>query len=254
MLQGRVRQEQSKITIERSNLFRDLACRFPLKQNNRPLNRHQGSVFLGTYFAEFFSYLNTRHHDREWLFDAPFALAEKRDRSGIRSVSGKMESSQAFHGNNQPGLERGCALGYRVAGINDFTVSVPKLQLRAAIPARVRLSMKAAIQRIVVFGLACSTHREKCHRSARPVVRNIADDGESRATIRAIDEGIAKPPIARFEQLAQTIVASGHVGRDQGMNGFASLAGNNPKLAVAVAREIANRHISDSRQRRRTMR
>src|SRR5215469_8468614 len=63
--------------------------------------------------------------------------------------------------------------------------------VRSAAPTRIRLCVKAAIQRIVVFGLALQTHRENGHGCLGAVVGNTACNCEAGAAVRAIEKGIA---------------------------------------------------------------
>src|SRR5579862_6962765 len=88
---------------------------------------------------------------------------------------------------------------------------VPEFELRTAFPACVRLCVKTAVARVIVFGAAFPAHRKNRHRSSRPVVGDIAHDREARPAIRAVDEGIEIPAIGGIEQLTQTIGARGYI-------------------------------------------
>lgn len=79
----------------------------------------------------------------------------------------------------------------------------------------VRLSMKPSIGWIVILALTRWTHLEMLHRSKRSVVRNILDDGVARSTVCAIDEGIEIASVARVEQLTQTFITNGDIGRNE---------------------------------------
>ena len=98
--------------------------------------------------------------------------------------------------------------------------SSPQFQARAANRARIRLRVKAAVARVVVFGLALRAHREFLHRSVRAVVRQGFDDAEARAAIRAIRERIAVAAVFRIENFAQAIGTGGDVRQHQ--RGFAA--------------------------------
>src|SRR6266568_1926145 len=144
MVQRSVRQENSQVTIEGRNLVGDRAPRFSPEKNNRPLDCEQCPALLYAHFAEFFCNFKARHHDREWLFDASFALTEKGHSCRIRCVGGEMEPPQPFHGQNQSSLERRCAYSNRIAVGSHLAVLVPKLQLRSAVPTGIRLRVEAA--------------------------------------------------------------------------------------------------------------
>ena len=87
--------------------------------------------------------------------------------------------------------------------------------MRAADRAGVGLRVKAAVARVVVFGLALRAHRERFHRGVRAVVGQGFDDAEARAAVRAVGERIAVTAVLRIENLAQTIGTGGDVRQHQ---------------------------------------
>ena len=91
-------------------------------------------------------------------------------------------------------------------------------------PAGVGLRVEAAVGRIVVLGLAGRAHFEARHRGLRAVVGNAARDGEARAAVGAVEEGIAVAAIVGIEQFAQAIGAGGGVGGNAGRD-----AGRGPR-------------------------
>ncbi len=100
---------------------------------------------------------------------------------------------------------------------------------RPANPARIRLRVKAPIQRIVVFRLARRAHGELRHRGLRPVIGNPPRNREARPAIGAVQKRIAIPAVRRIEQLAQAIRAGRRVGRNPGAHLALHLAGDNPE-------------------------
>ena len=97
----------------------------------------------------------------------------------------------------------------RLHGVGDCGVvraqvpeCIPKLYVRPTHRTRIRLRVKPAVGRIVVFGSALFAHHKRLHRCVRPVVRQRLDDAETRATVRAVGERIAIAPVARIEEFA----------------------------------------------------
>ena len=84
---------------------------------------------------------------------------------------------------------------------------VPQRERWPAGRTRVWLRVKPAIERILVLLAARSAHRECLHRRPLAIVRQVLDDAEARAAVRAVDERIPKAPIAGVEQLAETVGA-----------------------------------------------
>jgi hypothetical protein len=80
----------------------------------------------------------------------------------------------------------------------------------------------------------------------RAVIRYVADNGEARPAVRAIDERIPIAAVRRIKQFAETIVANGDIGRNQRLDGFAAAAGDNAKILIAIAREFDDGNIRDA--------
>src|SRR5438046_1454159 len=79
------------------------------------------------------------------------------------------------------------------------------------------------------------------------VVRRAADDGVARAALRAVREGVAIAAVGRIEDVGETVVARGQVGRDGGarrgdvvarsdLESFGRLGLDRPPLDLAYAR------------------
>ena len=78
------------------------------------------------------------------------------------------------------------------------------------------------------------------HRRPRAVVGEIADDGEARPAVGAVDERIAVPAIRRILHLPEARFAGGDVGRDDGAAGRATRAVDDDELAVPARLERAH--------------
>ena len=167
---------------------------------------------------------SARHHDGERLALAAFALAQLRQRIGVRGVADQVEAAEALHRHDaalEQQLDR-----FREDGVG-FLAGIPPLRLfltlgkvhptdvRAAIPAGVGLRMEAAVERIGVFVGATRAHGEILHGRCGTVVGQRPDDGETRAAVRAVDERITVAAVCGIEQLVQAIVAGSEVGRNQ---------------------------------------
>ena len=88
-------------------------------------------------------------------------------------------------------------------------------KVRAALEARVRLRVEAAVERIGVFGGAALAHGKILHRRARAIVGQRIDNGKARPAIGTVDEGIAEAAVVRVEQFRRAVVARGQVGRHE---------------------------------------
>jgi hypothetical protein len=110
---------------------------------------------------------------------------------------------------------------------------------------------QAPVELIFVFRKTCPTHREPCHGRARTVVRNIANDGEARAAVCAINKRITIAPVIRVEQLALTIRTNRNVWRNQRAYFFSLVAMNNAEVLIAITRQVMDGEARNPRQRRR---
>ena len=143
------------------------------------------------------------------------AFAKTLDGGGIRGVDAQMESADALDGDDLAGEQAVDGSGYRSVGTESVLPSGRfEPDARAAIPAGVGLGVKAAVERIVVFGLAGRAHCELRHRGLRPVVGNAARDGEARAAVGAVEEGIAIAAVVRTKSSRRQ---SAHVAASAGM-------------------------------------
>ncbi len=102
-----------------------------------------------------------------------------------------------------------------VSSREPFTGPGPGRELRPAGGTGRRLSVKAAIERILVLGSAGRAERKARHRRVLPVVGEIADDREARTAVRAVREGIAEAAVRRVEDLREAVGARPDVGQDE---------------------------------------
>jgi len=97
------------------------------------------------------------------------AAAQFADGFRLVGVYGEVETAEAFDGQNFALAEQTVGFGDWVAGLCDF-VSVDEGEMRAALAAGVRLGVEAAVERVVVFGLALRAHGEGGHGGLAAVV------------------------------------------------------------------------------------
>ncbi len=188
MMQRRVWQHDAEIRRAVGHVPRNVGAGAGLEENNRrglrlerfELRRRNAAVLVG--------HRDGRHHEREWLFLAMLALAETRDRSRLTGVAQKLESANAFQGNDLALAQSGCGVGDGAA------------ELWPADWARVGLGVEAAVGRVLVFLAASRAERKLPHRRIGPVVRNVDDDGVARSAVGAVGEGIKKAAVGGIEQ------------------------------------------------------
>src|SRR4051812_36690990 len=161
-----------------------------------------------------------------------------------------MKSAESFDRDDLSGSNAGDSIADRIFAALRLT-GVPQLHLRAAFPAGVRLRMEAPIGWVVVFALTISAHRERRHRGQRTIVRDVANDRETRSAIRAVDEWITVAPVGRIEHFATAIVTNCNVGRDENFLFLRAVALDNFELAITIRIEVANVEGDYAGERRR---
>ena len=87
-----------------------------------------------------------------------------------------------------------------------------EVEVRAALWTGRRFGMKTAIVRRAIFMLALRAQRKVSHCRQWSIIGEVANDGEARATIGAIDKWIAMAAVCRVKQFAQTLIADGKIG------------------------------------------
>ena len=216
-----------------------------LQQHDRARRIREGLLLLGRHLADAARRLGVRHHDRERLAAAALSLAKPSDCLCIARVAHQMEPTEPLHGHDLPGAQqldrprdegiRGLArfspgdapaIGKLIGGHvprparrevlarRRLAVGAPsQRKVRAALEARVRLRVEAAVERVGVFGGAALAHGEILHRRARAIVGKRIDDGKARPAIGTVDEGVAEATVVRVEQFRRAVVARGQVGR-----------------------------------------
>ena len=71
--------------------------------------------------------------------------------------------------------------------------------------------MKTAVGGIVVFILAVRAHGETLHCGEWPVVRESANDSESRPAVCAVDERVKIAAVLTVKKLMQAVIAYAHI-------------------------------------------
>ena len=158
-----VRQENTKVAIERRDSAGDRAGRPPAQQHNGTLGPQQQLARPFVQFAERLDGLEVGQHDRKRLLDAPFSLAQARHGLRICRVAGKVKAAQPLDGDASASLEFRCR---RREGIGCFDVLAgvrPEFHLRPAFPTGVGLRVETPVDGVIVLGLARAAHRKDVH-------------------------------------------------------------------------------------------
>ena len=162
-----------------------------------------------------------------------------------------MKPAQSLHRHDKPCMQCFRSSADGIFTLDFFPRPLPQLGLRTATPAGVRLGVKAAIRRVVILRLTRRTHGKNRHRSAWPVIGDVAHDGEARPAVGAVDERIAVSPVRRLEEFPPTVCTDGNVRRDERANFVSGFAAHDAEAGIVTQRSFPHRDVGDARQRRR---
>jgi len=75
--------------------------------------------------------------------------------------------------------------------------------------------VKAAVQRIIIFGLAGGTHLEGSHGGQGTIIRHIRNNGKTGTAVGAVRKRVSIAPVFGIKHLLPTFIARGHIRGDQ---------------------------------------
>ena len=132
-----------------------------LQQNNRCFRRAQQPYFQRLHFTFGFHAIERRKHQREGFFFAVFAFTQTAHGRFVMGGDDEMKSAQSLDGNDlaAPDVPGGGAQGLMPAK-DRFAGWIPQFEMRTANRTGIRLGVKTAVVRIVVFRPALWAHRE----------------------------------------------------------------------------------------------
>ena len=191
------------------------------QQDDRALGRLEHRRGRGVHAAQRARLGDVRAQDGERLLRAALRLAQKADREVVGGVADDLVASEALEGDRvapQDGVCRRVERGVVAARLQRRRQVVerrPVTESRPAPRTRDGLRVKAPVRGVAVLARAVLAHREPAHARVRPVVRQVADDAEARAAVRAVGERIMEPP-ARGARLGEALGAGGEVGQQHG--------------------------------------
>ena len=188
------------------------------QQHNRRFRRSQELLFEFGNFAASADALERREHDGERLLFAMLALAQALDRfARLRASTINWKPPMPLSATIFPARissrgrrERGIAACARVLPNEFQNCSCGPQRGQAIGSAWKRRSAGSRYSRRAILA-----HREFFHRGIGAIVGQRFDDGETRAAIGAVGEGIAKTAIVRVQDFAQAVAAGRDVRQNQ---------------------------------------
>ena len=164
----------------------------------------------------------------------------------VQRVAAQVIAADAFDGDNRAARQQPRRLADALLRGNGFRLifgllASDQAQVRATLRTGVRLSMEAPIRRIFVLRLAAWAQGKRLHGRFVAVVGGVQNNCETRATVGAVDEGIAVTSIRWIEQFSQAVIAQTHVRRNQRVPCLLRRALDDAKGAFAAAGNAARR-------------
>ena len=212
-MQRRIGQHHAHIAV-----FADMrkARRFLFQQHDRPTPALEKPCLILVEFADFSHAREIPAHDGKWLLIALLALPQPPRHPRVGAGAGQMHAAEALDGHDLPGFEHlPRSFQRRLVAVPALPCGADEEQVGPAVRAAVRLGVVTAVFDVVVFPRAVRAHGKAAHGGQGAVVRHVLHDGEARAAVGAVDEGVAIAPVLRVQQLAPTVVAQADVRRDE---------------------------------------
>ena len=253
MVKRRVGQHHAQVGGAGRHRARHVGVRPPASDDDRPRAVGQQALLGRGELDQGAGCLEVRRHQGQWPCLAMLARAQCRHRRLVGGDAGEVVAADALDREDGAGAEhrRGGLERIAAGGVAEpRPVGVDEPGSRAAVRARVRLRVKAAIDGIVVLGSAALAHLEAGHRGQRAVVGDAAHDREARAAVGAVGERVAVAAVGGIEDLGQAFGARGVVGRHQRLGRAPVLGLEDPEAALARRRRRFDPDGLDRRERR----
>ena len=152
------------------------------------------------------------HHDGKGLNRPPLALTQGLDSLFIAGITAEVEAADALDGDD-------FSINNRLSGRNDGLTApfgpVQEIDFRTAVVTADRLGIVTPRFGVGIFIFALGTHGELAHTRPFAVVRHGIEDGQPRATGRAVDEGVEIAAVGLIEELRFAGIADGNVRRHE---------------------------------------
>ncbi len=214
-MQWRIGQHHPKRVLPRRDGLGNGRTRPTLGDHDRAFDQLQHAALGCIEYALSLCQLQRVHHHGKRLFYPELALTQPQDRFMAQRVTCQMETTQAFHGQNRTFLEHAPGCLQRLV---PFETRFPRYfepDLRPTGGTGYGLGMEAPVQRVLIFCRTVGAEREVGHGRVGPVIGDIGDDCEARATIGAVNEGVPVAPVVRIVKLPPAIRAEAHIGRNR---------------------------------------
>ena len=214
-MQRRVGQHHAQIAVLAD--MRQPGGPFP-QQHDGPLPALEQPRLVRAHFAELPGAAEIAAHEGEGLLIPLLAPPEPPHGLRVLDAAGQMHAAEALDGRDPAVLQQRAGGGQRgLVPLGAPPLRVDKKQVRPADRTAVRLGVVAAVFNVVIFPFAVRAHGEAPHGGQRPIVGHVPHDGEARAAVGAVDEGVAVSPVLRVQQLPFTVLTEADVRRDEGV-------------------------------------
>lgn len=125
-----------------------------------------------------------------------------------------MKPSETFDRYNPPSCEKIQGLLNRISR-NFLSISILQAKRGTGSGAGIGLGVKSPVPWVFVFFPADGAHPERSHGGFVTIVRNVLNDGKSRAAEGAVDERISMSKVSGGKKLGKTRIAGGKIRRNE---------------------------------------
>ncbi len=215
VVEGGIGEHHAQVFQAGRHALRHRGLRFPAQQDDGAAGGAQEIGLRLAHLAVPFYLVQRGQHHRQRFGGAVLAPPQAANGLIAGGVAGQQVAPQPLDSHDSTvleprrGLGNNIVTGYRVPpGINESEAG-------PADRAGVGLGVEAAVGGVVVLFLAGRAHLEDTHGGVGAVVGYIGDDGEARAAVGAVGEGVAVAAVGGVEDFPQAVGAGGDVRRDE---------------------------------------
>ena len=240
MVKRGVRQHDADVSESRGDPWRKKPVGSFFEQDNGTGRTAQQGFLVVVYPCDLSGGLDIRRHDGKRLCLPEFSVPKPFDCHVAGRVDAQVKSSKPLDREDESLPDKADCLFQRVRVLEIMSCCITQAKPWSAGAAGIRLGMKAPVVYVFVFLPAVFAQLKSGHGRVAPVIGDVSDNGEPRAAVRAVYEGIAVPPVLRVEQFLEACAARGDIRGDMYCCGGVGPARQYPERWLTTGDDFLN--------------
>jgi hypothetical protein len=215
MMKRGIGEHHAKGLLKRRNARGNGRALFSVEEDNGSLRAAQEPLLLVMDVTMRSHFFHVTTHDGKGLVLSELSRSQRRDGAMVFRMADQMKTPDPFDGHDRALCQKRKGSSQSISR-KGFSLSLQQSQGRPTSGAGIGLGVKSTVDRVFILLTADRTQGEGSHGRLVTIIGNVFDDGESRSTVSAVNEGIAVPKVAGREEFGQARITGRHIRRDQG--------------------------------------